>query len=235
MSAFVLGFAEEAAQIAGLAWSLAGREGALVALGGELSEPGSTASMSSESVTVEATVGDRTVTVAAGTGSAHDLFADPPPAGSPSAALGRADVRLSGPDEQLTCAFNLTTWGGDPSGGAGLIRHLSIPAGDGAIVLIAARPAGAGDHAAELVSAWQLDPSEDPSPFVEALLSTQYDADGVPTRAGLELWPHDPDAPATRAAGARPLTRSSDGVTAALMHTSAEGIPGVGGYLIVRA
>lgn len=235
MSAFVLGFADEAAQVAGLAWSLAGREGALVAVGGELSDPGASASLGGDEVIVEATVGNRSVSVNGGATSSQRLDAEQPPPGSPGAGLGSVEVRLSGPDESVSCASVLTTWSGDPANGSELIRHLAVPgAGGGAIVTIAARPAGASDHAAESVSAWQLDPKKGPSPFVEALLSTQYDAEGLPTRAGLELWPTDPDAPATRAAGARPLTAAFEGVTASLMHTSAEGTAGVGGYLIVR-
>ena len=235
MSSFVLGFADEAAQIAGLAWSLAGREGAVVALGGELSNPGASASMNGDGIAVQAKVGDRQVAVEAGEREPHELFTEPLPTGSPSAGLGPVKVAITGPSQELTCASSLTTWAGDPLQGAELVRHFSVPAaGDGAIVMIAARPEGVSDHAAESVSAWHLEPNEDPSAFVEALLSTQYDAEGLPTRAGLELWPADPDAPATRAAGSRPLTASFDGVTAALMHTSAEGTAGVGGYLIVR-
>jgi len=237
VSAFVFGFADEAAQIAGLAWSLAGRDGALLALGGELSGPGASASIDGESIRVEGTVADRKITVEASAGAGADLVAEPAPSGSPGAALVRAEVRISGPggDETAACVSSLTRWDGDPADGAELVRHVSVPvAGDGSVLLIATRPAGAGDHATESVSAWRLDPGEAPSPFVESLLSTQYDEDGMPTRAGLELWPADPDAPATRAAGSRPLSASVDGVTAALMHTSAEGTAGVGGYLIAR-
>jgi len=237
VSAFVLGFADEAAQIAGLAWSLAGRDGALLALGGELSDPAASASIDGESIRVESTVADREITVEASAGAGFDLVAEPAPPASPGGALVRAEVRIAGPggDETVSCASNLTRWDGDPADGAELVRHVSVPvAGDGAILMIATRPAGADDHATESVAAWRLDPGEDPSPFVESLLSTQYDDDGKPTRAGLELWPADPDAPATRAAGSRALSATADGVTATLMHTSAEGTAGVGGYLIAR-
>ena len=235
MSGFVLGFSDEAAQIAGLAWSLSGHEGALVALAGKLSGPGSAASSTGDSFAVEATVGDRSVSVEASASEWHELLADPLPPGSPSAALGQAEVRIGGPDERLTCSSTITRWAGDPADGAELVRHLGFPAaGGGAIVMVACRPEGAEDHASEAAWAWQLDRGDGPKPFVEALLSTQYDSEGLPSRAGLELWPDDPDAPATRAAGSRPVTAVFDGVTVALMHTSAEGFPGVGGYLIVR-
>lgn len=234
-ASFVIGFADDAALVAGVAWSLGGREGALVSVGGTASDLGTSASLADDGLSVTAAVGDREVSVEAAPRAEHRLDANPSPAGSPSAALGQAEVRITGPDESLSCPATHVTWESDPTEGAELVRHVTFPtAGGGAIVLIASRPVGQSDHAAESVTAWRLEPGESPSPFAEALLSTQYDGDGIPTRAGLELWPDDPDAPATRAAGSRLVSASADGVTAALMHTSAEGTAGIGGYLMVR-
>ena len=92
------------------------------------------------------------------------------------------------------------------------------------------------DHAAEQTSAWLLE-RDGATHFVEALLSTQYGPDGLPSRVGLELWRDDPDAPAMRAAGAHPVRvrgSGSNATSAALLHTSADGTTGIGDYLIVR-
>ena len=135
-----------------------------------------------------------------------------------------------------SCAGTPDRWDGDPAEGSSLLRHASAPAsGGGLILLLATRPEAAESHAAELVTAWMLDAAKGATPFTESLLSTQYDDQGMPTRVGMELWPEDPDGHALRAAGSDPvLASTADGVTAALMHTSADGFAGVGGYLLVR-
>ena len=43
----------------------------------------------------------------------------------------------------------------------------------------------------------------EPAAYPEAFLSTQYDPSGRQTRAGLELWGGEEDAPPMRAAGTR--------------------------------
>lgn len=237
--AFVLGFADPDPQIAGLAWSLGGRAGALLAIRGEAHTGAAEVSYGPDGARVEARIGEIELSVEIAPGAGHDLGGEEAPAGGPTAVVGRAEVSASGPgvEEKASCWAVLTAWEGDPAEGASLIRHLALPAaGEGTIVLIATRPEGAGDHAAEHVSAWMIDPKEGATPFVEALLSTQYDGEGMPTRTGLELWPEDPDAHALRAAGSRPLAApAANGVRAALLHTSADGTTGVGGYLIAEA
>jgi len=74
--------------------------------------------------------------------------------------------------------------------GAGTFRHLAIEAADGSLILVVAQgPAGASGHGEEETAAWTLDPEGGATAFGEALLSTQYDVGGNPTRLGLELWP----------------------------------------------
>ena len=118
------------------------------------------------------------------------------------------------------------------------MRHLVIPApNDGLLVFSARRDPGADDHSAERGLAWRLDPEGHASPFAEALLSTQYDDAGRQTRAGLELWPGESDSPPHRAAGVVLGGQVANGerVSAALLHSSAEGTTGLGSYLIWRA
>ncbi len=49
-----------------------------------------------------------------------------------------------------------------------------------------------------------LDAAEGADAVRRGLLSTQYDDEGMPTRAGLELWPDDPDGPARTPRGSAP-------------------------------
>jgi hypothetical protein len=71
-----------------------------------------------------------------------------------------------------------------------------------ALTLSAVRPAGAGAHDAEEMTAYLLDES-DPVQVAEPRLSTTYDAEGRQRRAGLELWvgTEDGDEVPRRAAG----------------------------------
>lgn len=83
---------------------------------------------------------------------------------------------------------------GEPEGFSAL-RVLTAATGDGRVVLLASlRPAGAGGHGEELVAATLID-DEGPRAIEEALLSTEYAADGSPRRITLELWPDGEDYP----------------------------------------
>jgi hypothetical protein len=73
-----------------------------------------------------------------------------------------------------------------------LLRTVSATFEDGrALALVAARPPEASGHGEEVVSAVLTDPDGQPVALAETLLSTQYDADRLIARAGLELWPTD--------------------------------------------
>lgn len=68
-------------------------------------------------------------------------------------------------------------------------RSIGIVFSDGGLLAVsAARPPGAGGHGEETVSAVLCDPDGAPVEVSEALLSTEYGADGVQRRATLELW-----------------------------------------------
>lgn len=80
------------------------------------------------------------------------------------------------------------------------VRVLSARLDDGRLLAIAAlRPAGAPGHGTELVTGAVGEPGSF-SALDEALLSTEYGADRLPRRIGLELYP-DADGIAMRIAG----------------------------------
>ena len=94
-------------------------------------------------------------------------------------------------------------------------------------------------HGEEEAAAWLLE-RRGTVTFGEALLSTQYDGAGDPTRAGLELWPEDEDQSAgpraTRRAGhraRRSRPRTTCGGAASLPRPT--GAEGLGSYLLWRA
>jgi hypothetical protein len=81
------------------------------------------------------------------------------------------------------------------------LRVLSGRAADGSLlVLCAARPVAAAHHDEELVAAGLVDPDGEVHEVAEALLSTEYAADGSIRRLGLELYRPEADYP-VRAAG----------------------------------
>ncbi|MDP9189271.1 MAG: hypothetical protein M3O25_08480 [Actinomycetota bacterium] len=241
--ALVFGFSDEATQLAGVAWSIAGESGALVVKDGELGASG--AEVAYEQGKPRARVKLGTVSCEAELSpSTSELplrrIDGATLSGEPAAAICTAAIRLSGPGSgrDLDCAGHLTRWSADPTRGVGLLRHLTIPtSAEGLIVLLASRDEGGTDHASEHTAAWLLDSSGEATPFKEALLSTQYDEAGLTTRAGLELWPTDSDAQALRAAASRPVYGAGaggPGASGALLHSSADGSEGIGGYLLWR-
>ena len=132
------------------------------------------------------------------------------------------------------------TWslGGDPAG-APLLRVLSAALEDGtAIGLAAAQPAAAGGHGDERVAAFLARTGEDPQPVLDARLSTEYDADGLVRRAGLELWLEETGPPA-RGAGDREsrteVRRGEFAGEAVRMTFRLDGVPGVAVYDLLRS
>ena len=81
------------------------------------------------------------------------------------------------------------------------LRVLSGAATDGSLLaLCAARPTGARNHDADAVAAAVVDPEGNVHEIEEALVSTEYGADGRIRRLGLELYRSGNDYP-LRAAG----------------------------------
>ena len=241
-TALVCGFWDEASGLGGLAWSLEGASGGLLAQEGD-AKPTTLEIDETESglrIRLDADGGGCEVDLA---GPASEAALTSPdgeaPAGEPSAAIRTAAVRIeAGADgPALECFGHLTRWKTNPLASLASMRHLAIPASEGALLVVtgggAAETAG---HGEENVGAWLLGPEGEPSAFAEALLSTQYDDAGRQTRAGLELWPSDPDAPPSRAAGtALGALADGEGVSAALLRSSMEGTRGLGSYLIRRS
>jgi hypothetical protein len=131
-----------------------------------------------------------------------------------------------------------TSWETDPLEGAAVFRHLAVEAPDGATIIVSSRgPAGIEGHGLERTEG-VVQGNGGPSSFEEALLSTQYDGDGRPTRIGLELWPEDADqtsrAGATRVAGSLLGGVDVDGLWAGFFRCHTDGAEGLGTYLLWR-
>jgi hypothetical protein len=119
------------------------------------------------------------------------------------------------------------------------LRILSGRLDENRVLAIAAlRPAAASGHGEEIV-AGALGDLQAPDRLAEALLSTEYGADGLPSRVGLELY-HGGGALPTRIAGDVTATATSQqgGVrrTSAALALRSSGDAGVGVFdLLTRA
>lgn len=227
----VCGFADPAGVVAGVAWRLGEESGGVLLAGDAVS-----------AAEVELETGDSDLNAGFSAGDASAELSMPwrvgDPDGGPSrgVAEGRVEFQLHGKKRSLNCPAHAVGWATDPRQGAELVRHLAIPHGDdGLLLLVARRPEGAEGHADEEVSAWRFG-SEGAAGFEEALVSTQYDEEGLQTRVGLELWSgEEGETHPIRAAGTAAGVVEAGAVRAALLHTSAEGRDGLGDYLIWRA
>ncbi len=74
--------------------------------------------------------------------------------------------------------------------------------------MISLRPEDVRDHGEELVGAARIMARDEPYGYVEPLLSTEYDENGIHTRATLELWTDGDGPPSAAAAGGSPAARS---------------------------
>jgi hypothetical protein len=116
------------------------------------------------------------------------------------------------------------------------IRMVSARFEDGrALGVVSLRPRGAPGHGDDLVIARLIDDEGQVSSIEEALVSVQYDADGVPRRLGIELWP-DSDSAALRVAADREETAetAAGGGDAIAMAFRLDGQAGSGVYDVVR-
>jgi hypothetical protein len=243
-AAIVGGFSDLAAGLSGLAWQLGGSGGLLLGrnevqeaeVGFFPEDEGIRLEMRSEGAEVEARLAPRPGPV-----EPRSPGGSEPPGGTLEAAICSATVRSKARGRTFQCPGHLSRWADDPLEGAGRFRHLTVEGAEGSLLLVCSRgDPGAENHGDEEAAAWLLKPEGGAVTFGEALLSTQYDGAGRPTRAGLELWPEGEEqttrAAATRAAGTRlgGTEPADEGVTAALLSCSTEGAEGLGGYLIWR-
>jgi hypothetical protein len=124
-----------------------------------------------------------------------------------------------------------------PDDGFATVRTLwAVTAKSELFVLVALRPEGAHEHGEELVGAARIAPREEPLPYAEPLLSTEYDEAGAQRRATLELWAEDAEL-ADRGAGRRiaagGLTTPYGRLEAARFAWAFRGEPAAGGYEIL--
>jgi hypothetical protein len=116
------------------------------------------------------------------------------------------------------------------------IRTVSARFEDGRVLgVVSLRPRGAPGHGDDLVIARLVDPDGQVTSIEEALVSVQYDADGIPRRLGIELWP-DPDSAALRVAADRKEdaeAQAGEGTAVALAFRL-DGTAGSGVYQVVR-
>jgi hypothetical protein len=118
------------------------------------------------------------------------------------------------------------------------LRLVSAVFEDGrALALAALRPHGAPGHDRDS-TAYRLEESGEPVDLVDALLSTEYDADGLPRRIGIELWA-EAESPPLRVAADREggVDVGGHGIRreVARMSFRLEGAGGTGTYELLRA
>jgi hypothetical protein len=118
-------------------------------------------------------------------------------------------------------------------------RSIGIVFSDGGLLaLTASLPAGGGAHGDEEVTAVFCDPEGTPTRFEEALLSTEYDEDGVQRRATLEFWPNVEEMRPLRGAGTLidsvSVRRRDVDSQIAFFRWSVEGREGLGTYEVAR-
>jgi hypothetical protein len=90
------------------------------------------------------------------------------------------------------------------------LRVFSAAFEDGSLLGVGSlRPRGAAGHDADELAAVLARPEAEPTEVDEVRLSVEYDGDGRPRRAGLELYA-DPDAPPLRVAADRSESSGPD-------------------------
>ena len=231
----VCGFGALESDLGGLAWELAG--GGAILHSDRVTVPGGFAlEEGGDAATLELSAGE--TTVEAVLVPEADAVALPIAEGAgpaPVVTPYRAEVQSAGWDRTLQCPGHLTRWVSDPLEGAGTFRHLAIELDGGSLLIACARgEPGIQGHGDERIAAWTLESDGSTSTFDEALLSTQYDVYGHPTRAGLELWRGD-EAPPMRIAASLVGGAELDGTWAGLFRFRTDGSEGLGSYLLWRS
>jgi hypothetical protein len=119
-------------------------------------------------------------------------------------------------------------------------RAIGIVFDDGGLLALTAKlPPGGGEFGEEDVAAVLCGPDAAPVEFEQALLSTEYDEDGVHRRATLELWLDAEAGQAVRGAGTliSSVSVRRDGLDSeiAFFRWSVDGREGLGHYEVARA
>jgi hypothetical protein len=238
VGAFVCGFGDLEAGLGGLAWDL-GEPGALLLDEGEVQPATFALEIERDITTVVISAGDDSVEA---TLSPERTLIEHPDTENPVELKGvacTAEVRSKGDNPTFESRGQISRWIGDPLDGAAVLRHLAIGGPTDSLLLATARGTpDAGGHGSEHTVGWLLS-AESGVPYEEALISTQYDGGGDPTRLGLELWPEDADqssrAAATRVSGSLLGGVRAGPVWAGLFRCHADGVAELGSYLLWRA
>lgn len=118
-------------------------------------------------------------------------------------------------------------------------RSIGIVFADGGLLTLSGTAPTHGGHGDEPLLAVLCDPDAAPVVCEEALLSTEYDEDGVQRRATLELWLGGEDGRPIRGGGTliSAVEAEIDGLRTriAFFRWSVEGREGLGHYEIARA
>jgi hypothetical protein len=118
-------------------------------------------------------------------------------------------------------------------------RSIGIVFTDGGLLSLSGAAPTRGGHGDEPLLAVLCDPDAAPVAFEEALLSTEYDEQGVQRRATLELWPDAEEGRPVRGGGTliSAVEAEIDGLHTriAFFRWSVEGREGLGHYEIARA
>jgi hypothetical protein len=122
--------------------------------------------------------------------------------------------------------------------GAAILRQIAVQAADGAtLVCTAVGTPGIAGHGEERARG-VMRAGDEEIDYEEALISTQYDGSGDPTRFSLELWPAEADqsvrAAATRVSASLLGGARSGAVWAGLFRCHTDGAEGIGAYLLWR-
>jgi hypothetical protein len=156
---------------------------------------------------------------------------------------GTVRAGASGGERRVACFGQRGhTWGTPDWERIALTRAVSVWLGEeGGLTLAAVRPARAGGHSDEAVSALLAEPADDglaPRPLADARLSTTYDGEGHQRRAGIELWESEESEFPRRASGAvacgTSLSLGRLRLDCAFFHWHLDGRPGVGRYDVLR-
>jgi hypothetical protein len=97
------------------------------------------------------------------------------------------------------------------------------------LALAAVRPTGAKGHD-QLPRGALVQPTGEVVELAETLLSTEYDADGAPSRIGLELYPELGSVPLRVAGDRRSPTVTHGGIEATVMSFRMDGVSGSGTF-----
>ena len=222
--------------LGGLAWDL-GEPGALLLNDGAAQAASFALEEGGDAATLEITAGDATIEATLSPRTAELPLGD---AGDLAVVVGVADVRTA------RTAHRASSAPGRSAAGAATRSRAQAPsatwrstpgdesfAGGGGARGARCRPWRGADRRAWLIR------GRIESRFEDAFVSTQYDGEAEPTRAGLELWPEEAER-ASRAAATRVAAAPLGGIRlgrawAGLFRCQTDGILGLGSYLLWRA